>query len=125
MQSKTFVSHPICTASQDCTRGVTVTNLKATTAQSVITRIMNDTDDWDEWDDNPHWQEMAERLDEIQEEIEEGFGVEFEISVYDAKQLIDVYDRAADGDRSAIMLIMLEFGKLVDMLRLHLEEEGF
>ena len=83
---------------------------------------MNDTDDWD---DNPHWQEMAERLDEIQEEIEEGFGVEFEISVYDAKQLIDVYDRAADGDRSAIMLIMLEFGKLVDMLRLHLEEEGF
>ena len=82
---------------------------------------MNDTDDWD---DNPHWQEMSERLDEIQEEIEEGFGVEFEISVYDAKQLIDVYDRAADGDRSAIMLIMLEFGKLVDMLRLHLEEEG-
>ena len=83
---------------------------------------MNDTDDWD---DNPHWQEMAERLDEIQEEIEEGFGVEFEISVYDAKQLIDVYDRAANGDRSAIMLVMLEFGKLVDMLRLHLEEEGF
>jgi hypothetical protein len=88
---------------------------------------MNDTDDydWDDWDDNPHWQEMSERLDEIQEEIEEGFGVEFEISVYDAKQLIDVYDRAADGDRSAIMLVMLEFGKLVDMLRLYLEEEGF
>ena len=89
---------------------------------------MNDTDDWDGWDewgDNPHWQEMSERLDEIQEEIEEGFGVEFEISVYDAKQLIDVYDRAADGDRSAIMLVMLEFGKLVDMLRLYLEEEGF
>lgn len=86
---------------------------------------MNDTDDWDDWDDNPHWQEMSERLDEIQEEIEEGFGVEFEISVYDAKQLIDVYDRATDGERSAIMLIMLEFGKLVDMLRIHLEEEGF
>ena len=89
---------------------------------------MNDTDDWngwEDWDDNPHWQEMSERLDEIQEEIEEGFGVEFEISVYDAKQLIDVYDRAANGDRSAIMLVMLEFGKLVDMLRLHLEEEGF
>lgn len=89
---------------------------------------MNDTDDWDGWDgwdDNPHWQEMSERLDEIQEEIEEGFGVEFEISVYDAKQLIDVYDRATDGERSAIMLIMLEFGKLVDMLRIHLEEEGF
>ena len=86
---------------------------------------MNDTDDWDDWDDNPHWQEMSERLDEIQEEIEEGFGVEFEISVYDAKQLIDVYDRAAEGERSAIMLIMLEFGKLVDMLRIHLEEEGF
>ena len=86
---------------------------------------MNDTDDWDGWDDNPHWQEMSERLDEIQEEIEEGFGVEFEISVYDAKQLIDVYDRAAEGERSAVMLIMLEFGKLVDMLRIHLEEEGF
>jgi len=89
---------------------------------------MNDTDDWndwEDWDDNHHWQEMSERLDEIQEEIEEGFGVEFEISVYDAKQLIDVYDRAANGDRSAIMLVMLEFGKLVDMLRLHLEEEGF
>lgn len=83
---------------------------------------MNDTDDWE---NNPHWQEMSERLDEIQEEIEEGFGVEFEISVYDAKQLIDVYDRATDGDRSAIMLIMLEFGKLVDQLRMHLEEEGF
>lgn len=79
----------------------------------------------DDWDNNPHWQEMSERLDEIQEEIEEGFGVEFEISVYDAKQLIDVYDRATDGDRSAMMLIMLEFGKLVDQLRMHLEEEGF
>ena len=86
---------------------------------------MSNIDDWDEWDDNPHWQEMSERLDEIQEEIEEGFGVEFEISVYDAKQLIDVYDRAAEGERSAVMLIMLEFGKLVDMLRIHLEEEGF
>lgn len=79
----------------------------------------------EDWDNNPHWQEMSERLDEIQEEIEEGFGVEFEISVYDAKQLIDVYDRATDGDRSAMMLIMLEFGKLVDQLRMHLEEEGF
>ena len=86
---------------------------------------MSNIDDWDDWEDNPHWQEMSERLDEIQEEIEEGFGVEFEISVYDAKQLIDVYDRAADGERSAIMMIMLEFGKLVDMLRIHLEEEGF
>jgi len=81
--------------------------------------------DVEDWDDNPHWQEMSERLDEIEEEIEEGFGVEFEISVYDAKQLIDVYDRAADGDKTAIMLIMLEFGKLVDQLRMHLEEEGF
>jgi tetrahydromethanopterin S-methyltransferase subunit G len=44
----------------------------------------------DGWEDNPHWQEMSERLDEIEEEIEEGFGVEFEISVYDAKQLIEV-----------------------------------
>ena len=79
----------------------------------------------DDWDDNPHWQEMSERLDEIEEEIEEGFGIEFEISVYDAKQLIEVYDRAADGDRSAMMLIMLEFGKLVDQLRMHLAEEGF
>ena len=86
---------------------------------------MSNIDDWDEWEDNPHWQEMSERLDEIQEEIEEGFGVEFEISVYDAKQLIDVYDRAAEGERSAVMMIMLEFGKLVDMLRIHLEEEGF
>lgn len=79
----------------------------------------------DDWDNNPHWQEMSDRLDEIEEEIEEGFGVEFEISVYDAKQLIDVYDRAADGDRSAMMLIMLEFGKLVNQLRTHLEAEGF
>ena len=79
----------------------------------------------DDWDDNPHWQEMSERLDEIEEEIEEGFGIEFEISVYDAKQLIDVYDRATEGDRGAMMLIMLEFGKLVDMLRMHLLEEGF
>ena len=77
------------------------------------------------WEDNPHWQEMSERLDEIEEEIEEGFGVEFEISVYDAKQLIEVYDRATDGDRAAIMLVMLEFGKLVNQLREYLDETGF
>ena len=77
------------------------------------------------WDDNPHWQEMSERLDEIEEEIEEGFGVEFEISVYDAKQLIEVYDRATDGDRAAIMLVMLEFGKLVNQLREYLDDTGF
>jgi len=68
---------------------------------------------------------MSERLDEIEEEIEEGFGVEFEISVYDAKQLIEVYDRATDGDRAAIMLVMLEFGKLVNQLREYLDETGF
>jgi len=79
----------------------------------------------DGWEDNPHWQEMSERLDEIEEEIEEGFGVEFEISVYDAKQLIEVYDRATDGDRAAIMLVMLEFGKLVNQLREYLDETGF
>ena len=79
----------------------------------------------DDWEDNPHWQEMSERLDEIEEEIEEGFGVEFEISVYDAKQLIEVYDRATDGDRAAIMLVMLEFGKLVNQLREYLDETGF
>jgi hypothetical protein len=77
------------------------------------------------WEDNPHWQEMSERLDEIEEEIEEGFGVEFEISVYDAKQLIEVYDRATDGDRAAIMLVMLEFGKLVNQLREYLDDTGF
>lgn len=77
------------------------------------------------WENNPHWKEMSERLDEIEEEIEEGFGVEFEISVYDAKQLIEVYDRATDGDRSAVMLVMLEFGKLVNQLREYLEETGF
>jgi len=79
----------------------------------------------DGWEDNPHWQEMSERLDEIEEEIEEGFGVEFEISVYDAKQLIEVYDRATDGDTAAIMLVMLEFGKLVNQLREYLDETGF
>jgi hypothetical protein len=79
----------------------------------------------DGWEDNPHWQEMSERLDEIEEEIEEGFGVELEISVYDAKQLIEVYDRATDGDRAAIMLVMLEFGKLVNQLREYLDETGF
>lgn len=79
----------------------------------------------DGWEDNPHWQEMSERLDEIEEEIEEGFGVEFEISVYDAKQLIEVYDRAAHGDTAAIMLVMLEFGKLVNQLREYLDETGF
>lgn len=79
----------------------------------------------DGWEDNPHWQEMSERLDEIEEEIEEGFGVEFEISVYDAKQLIEVYDRATHGDTAAIMLVMLEFGKLVNQLREYLDETGF
>ena len=77
------------------------------------------------WENNPHWREMSERLDEIEEEIEEGFGVEFEISVYDAKQLIEVYDRAAHGDTAAVMLVMLEFGKLVNQLREYLDETGF
>ena len=73
-------------------------------------------------DDNPEIEELDYQLELAAEKMNTIFEVVFEISEYDAEMLLNLWDDATLGDTDAVYALMGEVKKLIDVLRLELDE---
>jgi hypothetical protein len=73
-------------------------------------------------DDNPEIEELDYQLELAAEKMNTIFEVVFEISEYDAELLLNLWDDATLGDSDAVYALMGEVKKLIDVLRLELDE---
>lgn len=73
-------------------------------------------------DDNPEIEELDYQLELAAEKMNTIFEVVFEISEYDAELLLKLWDDATLGDSDAVYALMGEVKKLIDVLRLELDE---
>ena len=68
--------------------------------------------------------EMAARFSGIIRDAGEGFTMEFVINRSDAKEIIQVWKAAIDGDKLALAMCFAEFGKIVTELEQALRDEN-
>lgn len=73
-------------------------------------------------DEHPDMEELDFRLELAAEKMNTIFEVLFEISVYDAELLLNLWDDATAGDTEAVYALMGEVKKLVDVLREELDD---
>jgi hypothetical protein len=74
---------------------------------------MSDLEGFDPDDMN----ELEWAFSEIIADNEDGFVIEFWISKLSAKELVDLWDRALKGNRTARKLSLEEYGKIMGELR--------
>jgi hypothetical protein len=73
-------------------------------------------------DEHPDMEELDFRLEMAAEKMSTIFEVMFEISIYDAELLLNLWDDATAGDTEAVYALMGEVKKLIDVLREEIDD---